>query len=113
MEDRLFENLGNRETNDSVRAVLGIITPLLSYYRREMAPKSLKIGTFFPESAADAVAFLFPQPFGSGAVRVGSQHASLRAALLDAPRAWGCYRTGDTGSLNSAQAASGLVGPPR
>jgi hypothetical protein len=51
MEDRLFENLGNRETNDSVRAVLGIITPRLSYYRREMPPKSLKIGTFFPEPA--------------------------------------------------------------
>ena len=46
--------------------------------------------------------------FGSGAVRVGSPPPPLRAALLDAPRAWGGYRTG---SLNSAQAASRLVGP--
>ena len=58
MEDRLFENLGNRETNDSVRAVLGIITPRLSYYRREMPPKSLKIGTFFPEPAVGNVTSL-------------------------------------------------------
>ena len=49
IEDRLFEILGHRETNDSVRVFLGIITPRLSYYRREMPPKALKIGTFFSE----------------------------------------------------------------